>query len=314
LNLMNDLVAAARQHNVTCIVINGGQATFGSPYTPEQQQQAADDFAEDFPLFGQPPAEQVAAYSEELVQLRTQVQTLTSQLAAADQSLADANSRAAAVSAAPPMPQAPPEATQPQGADNPSRDDTGIEVLGFSDDAIERKLMRLGLDTVGKLAEAFGRGEDGPLWSGGKSILKKDWMIEVGMKVIAGAGPSRSASPATGGIASSDVPEGHTDRPWSARLAAARAKQTSLAEAQTIVTERQAEVDEHEQAEEEVPEPLLDALLAAEEDVKLFRAQLVATRWCLGLDPEPSMTLDQALESANLGPWMETPQPRLLED
>jgi hypothetical protein len=308
---MDDLVAASQRHNVTCIVIGAEPAaSFGTPFTPEQRQDNAAAFQQDFPPPYEDQAERVAADSEELVQLRSQVQSLTGQLASADQALADANARA---SEAPPQPaaEAPVEA---QGAENPSRDDSSIEMLGFSDPAIERKLMRIGLDTVSKLAEAYGRGSEGPLWNGDKAILKKDWLIEVGMKVIAGSPPSRAATPPVGGAPASDVPEGHSDRPWAERLAAARAKQSSLNQARSIVVDRQAEVDGLEQAEDEVPVDLLDALLSAEDDVKLMRAQLVATRWCLGLDPDPELSLDESLDRANLGPWMETPQPRLLGD
>lgn len=300
--MMDELLSAAARLNMPVVVIGGTTSGTTAPVPPPSPWEEPVD-----------PAEQVAQENEELTQLRAQVQHLTTQLAEADQALAAA--RAATEEGGAPVPPA-----APQGADSPPQVDHGIEHLGFADEKLERKLMRLGFDTIGKLADAFARGEDGPLWNDGKPVLKKDWMIEVGMKVIAGQGPSRGAGAipaATAGVSAGgaiDVPEGHTDRPWLERLAAARTKQADLDSARERMADKQQEIDDIEQAEEEVSEDLWEAFYAAEADVERVRAQLIATRWCLGLDPDPALSLDEALERANLGPWMSDPQPRLMSE
>jgi hypothetical protein len=300
--MMADLVAAVRHHQVTCIVINGANGNHAHIEQP-------DEHAPPPPPWDAP--EQAAADNEELAQLRAQVQQLTAQLATADQALADA----VAIAQAPP---APPEAAPPQGDDNPIRAEQGIEMLGLSDPKLERKLIRMGYDTISKLAEVYGQGQDGALWVDGSPKLKKDWLIEIGLKVVAGQGPTRVAAPVAVGGPAGDiapgVPEGHADRPWPERLAAARGKQATLIATEERVREKQAAIDTLEADDAEVPEELLDELIDAETDVKVTRAQLVATRWCMGLDPDPGITLDAALERANLGPWMENPQPRVLAE
>jgi len=142
--------------------------------------------------------------------------------------------------------------------------------------------------------------------------IKKDWLVEVGMK-LAGAGPSHAptAAPTNGATAVDDVPTGHADRPWEARLGLARQKQTNLDGLRTALDKKKAELKKYTDKSKDVPEALDDAVVELEDSIALVEGQLVAMRWCMSLDVDPAISLDEALERANLGPWMQEPQPRL---
>jgi len=284
-NLMNELVLAAKAHGVPCVVIGG--------YTFDDDD---DDFVTKVPDDVEDLPEPVADPSgdaEELARLRSQVQTLTQQLQDA-QSSSPAQGQGGG---------------QIQSGDYGDADDQDLGSLGLDDEKLEKKLRRLGYDTIGKCREAFMEGKLAD------KKIKKDWLIEVGMK-LAGAGPSlRPAAATAGGAAapaSGDVPTGHADRPWEERLALAKQKQATLDEMRSALNKKQAEIQKEYTAKgKDIPEDEDEALVELEDSITLMEGQLVAMRWCMALNVDPAITLDQALAEANLGPWMDNPQPRL---
>lgn len=232
----------------------------------------------------------------ELQQLRAQVQSLTSQLAAAQ-------------AASPPTATEQVPAEQATGL-NGALDDHNIDVLGIEDEKLENKLNRLGYDTVGKLRAAL---LEGTL---AEAKLKKDWLIEVGMRLAGarpsgGAGPAPAPAAATGGSAG-DVPDGHTDRPWLERLAVAKQKQATLDQLRADLATKQEEVESFNKKNQDIPEALDEDIINLEESIGITNAHLASLRWGMGLNPDTeNLTLDEALQEANLGPWMGQPQPRL---
>jgi len=276
------VMQAAAQHNIACVLVGPQSASV--------------------PAQGFVPASTPEDDNEELLALRTQVQQLMTQLS----DMSDVTAALQAQEHQVAVTGDNPGATAPQGADNDALDDASITTIGLCDAKLERKLVRLGYNTVGRLRAAC---------VGGKlaeAKIKNAWLIDVGMKL---AGASASASPsrsdgATGGAV--DVPEGHEDRPWLERLAVARSKQSTLVELSAQLEIKQEEQEAYE-SEEDVPEEVSEQVFSIEEDIEKARAQLIALRWCLNLDPDPELTLDDALDAANLGPYKEHPTPRVLQ-
>jgi hypothetical protein len=233
--------------------------------------------------------------AEELQKLRAQVQSLTAELQTAREQVPAAAGEA-------------PE--QPTGLGG-AMDDASIDVLGIEDDKLVRKLARLGYDTISKLRDALMSG------SLAEAKIKKDWLIDVGM-ALAGAAPSHApaagvaAAPVAVGGAP-DVPEGHQDRAWLERLAVAKQKQDALDELNTTLAAKQAEVEAISKKNQEVPEELDEDIITLEESIETTKAHLVSLRWCMNLNPDVEKSLDEALQEANLGPWMGTPQPRVMQ-
>lgn len=248
------------------------------------------------PMTAPPPPWDASGDAAELQQLRGQVQSLTAELQAAQMQGQQA-------------PQVPAGGEQPTGLGG-SLEDHSIDVLGFEDEKLENKLVRLGYDTVGKVRAAL---LDGML---AEAKLKKDWLVDVGMR-LAGAAPSGGSAgsvpvPASvGGV--SDVPAGHADRPWLERLAVAKQKQAVLDELHTSLAVKQEEVTALNKRKADIPEELDEDIINLEESIGLTKAHLVALRYSMNLDPSPDKSLDEALSDANLGPWMGAPQPRVMD-
>ncbi len=292
-SFIDDLVAAAGRHGVSCVVLAGGMNGNGARPAAAVDEDD-DDVAEVVaPFMGAPGA----VDPSEMEKLRAQVQRLTGELQAAQRA-----------------PAAAPTATGgavPAG-DHGNVDSLSVEVLGFEDETLAKKVMRMGYETVGKLREAF---MDGKL---AEAKLKKDWLVDVGMK-LAGAGPSGpfgggstpSSTATTAATSQSDAPAGHQDRPWLERLAAAKQKQHELDENRAKLTAKQAEVAKLVKAKKDVPTDLDDTLVALEETIMKDEARMVVLRWTMNLDFDPTISLDESLKRANLGPWMSNPQPRL---
>lgn len=289
-NFIEDLVAATKRHGVTCVVLSGN----GAAPAAGGAVAVDDDEVEVVPTFAAPTGG--GADPAELDKLRTQVQKLTGELQEAQKRPPQTGNATAGAT------------TQVPAGDYGSADGLSTETLGFEDESLTKKLMRMGYETVGKLRVGF---SDAKLAEAG---LKKDWLIEVGMK-LAGAAPSGSAQPATapaaGGAVAGDVPAGHTDRPWMERLSLAKAKQGDVDTLRAELVAKQAEAKKYTDKKKDIPEALDDAVVELEDKIALIESQLVAMRWCMGLDPAPDITLDEALKRANLGPWMANPQPRV---
>lgn len=285
---LDELVAAAGRHGIPCLVLNAAGGNGAAP--PVDDDDDVESVSAPFITAPGAPADQ-----GEVDQLRAQVQKLTAELA---------NKPAQAVVSTG-------GATIPAG-DHGSIEGLSIETLGFEEDALTKKLMRSGFETIGKLRDGF----MGAKLADEGLKLKKDWLIEVGMK-LAGSGPS-SAGPAgavapAGGAAPSaeDVPGGHKDQPWLQRLAAARQKQYELGEVRKQLAEKQAEAAKLTKARKAIPSDLDDEVVKLEDSISLAENTIKVLRWSMNLDFDPAITLDQALQKANLGPWMESPQPRL---
>lgn len=231
----------------------------------------------------------------ELEKLRAQVQKLTAELAAKPAT----------------APGSPPTVVQqvPAG-DHGKHDDISVEALGLEDEALAKKLIRTGYETIGKLRVAF---LEAKLAEAG---YKKDWLIDIGMK-LAGATPSGSApSPVAGpvvagGAPATDVPAGHTDRPWMERLAGAKEKQRQLDDLKAQLASKLEKVKELQKAKKPIPESIDDEVVELEDQINNTESQTIALRWAMNLDPDRGVSLDEALKRANLGPWMDQPQPRL---
>lgn len=279
----DELIAATKRHGVPCIVIGGGA---GYVEDDDGFDSTAPEFAE---ADDGPEGDE-----EELVKLRSQVQSLTAQLQEAQVPVSEGA-----------------QAVIPAG-DYGSQDHQSIDALGLGDEKLVKKLMRLGNETIGKLRAALSEGKLH------EAKIKKDWLIEIGMK-LAGASPSGGSVPhingnGTGAGATADegdAPTGHADQPWMERLSVARGKQHELDELGETHTIKSAEADKYTKKGKEVPEDLDEEVLKLEDDIAILKAQLVAMRWCMGLDPNEEITLDDSLQRANLGPWMENAQPRL---
>ena len=283
MEFIESLVEAVKRHNVPCVIIGGRGFDEDDDLVPTR--------VPDLPVAQADPA----GDQEELQQLRAQVQSLTQQLAA----------RAEAPAAEAPAG----GGGQVPAGDYGSEEDQDINGLGFEDEKLERKLRRLGWDTIGKLRAGLMEGKLA------ENKIKKDWLIEVGMK-LAGAGPSRAATAPTGPIngaapGGAEVPGGHSDRPWEERLTLARQKQANLDGLRSELNSKQAELKKYTDKGADVPEALDDSVVELEDSIALVEGQLVAMRWCMNLDVDPMVSLDEALERSNLGPWMATPQPRL---
>jgi DNA-binding XRE family transcriptional regulator len=95
------------------------------------------------------------------------------------------------------------------------------------------------------------------------------------------------------------------------RLGAAKQKQHELDEGRAKLAAKQAEMAKLVKAKKEVPSELDDQIIAIEEGIMTDTAKLTVLRWAMNLDPDPTITLDESLKRANLGPWMANPQPRL---
>lgn len=95
-------------------------------------------------------------------------------------------------------------------------------------------------------------------------------------------------------------------------MSLARQKQTNLNQLRIKLEEKRVEVAGFEKNGKEIPEELDEVQLQLEDDIALVEAQLVAMRWCMGLNPDKDVHLDEALRLANLGPWMENPEPRVI--
>jgi hypothetical protein len=292
-NFIDELVAAAGRHGVPCVVL-AGHAGNGVSHDDDD-----DDVAEVVAPFMAPAA---GADTEEVEKLRSQVQKLTAELAArpvAASHSANANLAAMTVQQVP-------------GGNLGSMESQSVEALGFEDDALTKKLLRLGFETIGKLRTGLMTGA----LAGDDIKLKKDWLIEVGMK-LAGAGPSSGGgvAPSSPAPASSpgagDVPAGHKDRPWLERLAAAKQKQHELDEGRAKLAVKQAEMAKLVKAKKEVPTDFDDQIVAIEETLMKDEARLLVLRWAMNLDFDPAISLDESLQRANLGPWMSAPQPRI---
>jgi hypothetical protein len=277
-SFIDELVAAAGRHGVPCVVV-GGISKNGNGHASDDEDE--DDVEVVAPFMAAPDA---GGDAEEVAKLRAQVQKLTAEL-----QRPSAEARAA-------------PARIPAG-DYGSMEDQSVEVLGFEDDKLTKTLMRQGYETIGKLrAGCVALAE---------SKLKKDWLIEIGMK-LAGAGPSSSSpAPAGAAVSASDAPLGHTDRPWLERLAAAQQKQHELDATRTKHAERQAQAAKLVKAGKPVPGGLDDELIKLDEDILTDTAKSVVLRWAMNLDCDPDISLDESLRRANLGPWMSSPQPRL---
>jgi len=240
-----------------------------------------------------PPPPWAEGDAAELQQLRSQVQSLTAQLQAQPTTVAQV------------------PAEQPTGL-NGSLEEHSIDVLGFEDEKLANKLTRMGYDTVGKVRAALLGG------TLAEAKIKKDWLVEVGMR-LAGAAPSGGGggggavgpalAPSAGG---GDVPEGHTDRPWLERLAVAKQKQTTLDQLQSDLADKQKQVESFNKKRQDVPESLDEDIINLEESIGITNAHLASLRWGMGLNPDVEITLDAALDQANLGPWMDTPTPRVM--
>jgi len=281
-SFIEQLLMASKRHGVTCVVIgesNGDGGDEDYEHTPPPMPETPHDPEHD---------------DTELQQLRAQVQQLTAQLNSV------------------PQPQ-PPTMEPAQGADNGSSEDQAVDTLGLEDEKLTRKVVRMGYDTVGKLRAAHGQGAEGPFWADGKAMLKKDWLIDIGIKLAnAGPAPSTGQVPVVAATApAAAVPGGHVDRPWEERLGLAKQKQESIDGLREDLTAKNAEVAAHTKKGEDIPDELDEEVLKLEDDIALVEAQLVAMRWCLGLNPDKAINLDEALEQANLGPWKSDPQPRL---
>lgn len=276
--LMTMLAQVARHYGVRLMV----EPVNGTPYVRSADEEVMDELTPPpFPEV-EPPTEEDT--EEEVEQLRAQVQQLTAELQAAQQQVAVVG-------------QVPAQAPAATGA----REDQGIDTLGFEDEKLLRKLTRLGYDTIGKLRVAH---NEAKLRTDAK--LKKDWLIEVGERL---AGLTGGGAVAAGANGASDVPAGHQDRPWMERLALARVKQKELDERRALHAEKEAEYAKHKEGEE--PEGLDDQILELEDGIAAAENHCEALKWCMGLDPSGEMTLDEALHAADLGPYMDPPQPRI---
>lgn len=294
---VSKLLGALVRDGMQVILISNGSGDYeGGEYDPAEYH--AEPSAMTPPPFPGEVESDPAGDADELQKLRSQVQSLTAELQAARE--------------APPAPAAQVPAEQPTGL-NGHMDDESIDVLAIEDDKLARKLARLGYDTVGKLRSAL---MEGAL---AEAKLKKDWLIDVGM-ALAGAAPSHGAPAASNGAAptveggAADVPDGHQDRSWLERLAVAKQKQAALDELRADLAAKQAEVEKLNQKNKEVPEELDEDIINIEESIEVTQAHLVSLRWCMNLNPDISKSLDDALGEANLGPWMDSPQPRVMAD
>jgi hypothetical protein len=280
---IDELIAAAGRLGVPCLLIGGTNGVHA--------EDDEDDVTEVAPFIV--PGQPGAADSGEVEKLRAQVQKLTAEL-----QQAQTTRPTAPASAAP---------AQLPGGNLGSFDNLSVETLGFEDETLTKKLMRNGHETIGKARAAF---MSGALAEAG---FKKDWLIQIGMK-LAGAGPSGDAPApaptASGGVAASDVPAGHRDRPWQERLAAAKQKQHELDENRAKLAAKQAEMQKLVKAKKD-PTEVDDQIIKIEEDITKDEARMVVLRWSMNLDFDPSISLDEALQRANLGPWMMNPQPRI---
>lgn len=318
-NVYDDLLKAAQRHGMPIILLGPGLSS-----AEDTESEFIGRHDEPDGVAGAGNAE-AGGSLEEVRQLRDQVQGLTAEhadmealVATLRAQLSVATATSAATTAAP---QVPGGAETPVG-DNGALRDQGADVLGLADDKLLNKLIRLGYDTVGKVSDAYLSGNLAA------AKLKKDWLLDVGMAVLGLFARHGSPAPATGGAVATtaavttDVPEGHADRPWTHRLGMARDKH---AERNAVVldlantratydarckTLRASGEDPSDDAEVDT---LGERIMELEESVKIVSAHCVVLKWSLGLNPLPvERPLDEALLEANLGPWMETPQPRVL--
>ncbi|NIP96247.1 MAG: hypothetical protein GWO24_23575, partial [Akkermansiaceae bacterium] len=214
--------------------------------------------------------------------------------------------------AAPEQPATPPwEAPPMEQEETPAFDTQDVSFLGL-EKKVERAVKRAGCNTIGELKVRFladtTEARDGFRKD---AKLTKDQMIAIGVQ-LAGKAPSpgvvgvpataptppaETAAPAGGGA--TDVPGGHSDRPWLERYQATRTKAIRMVSSEKKVEElREAAAGDHPDAVvngsldlSKLPEDVAEAIRVEESTYNVVRGQVIAGIWHCGLDPTAG-TLD----------------------
>jgi hypothetical protein len=305
--------SAARRGIQAAVIVFDGAQTPG----PQTRVQTPAGVAHDA---GIGVSEQVGALQEHLSQISQQRDSALRQNEQLSAQIREAQARIAQLEQTPPPPPAAPAPQQP--AEMVDHDALSIAVLNLPEKVV-KLLAKHEIQTIGQLREFF------PLMGDKEHKATQKEKIQtaealMGRIAVNYDGPPPAAPAPASGPGASDVPTGHSDRPWLDRLKVARFKenkgndlvqqlQADIAAIAAIVPEFPSEGAADFWAKGLTAVSAITVESQRAEAVALFAAytgkkvvqeitssQVAAVIYALGFDPKVSRAVDASLEAAGL--------------
>jgi hypothetical protein len=228
----------------------------------------------------------------------------------------EAQARIVEMASTPPPPAAP-AAQQP--TDMVDHEALGVDTLNLPEKAV-KACAKHDIQTIGQLREFFPKFAEPKM-----KVNQKDRLVVaealMGRISFSPSVPAPTAAPSAN--AASDVPAGHTDRPWKARLKVARFKENkgkdliaalsiSAAKVRELAPTFPAEGEREfwakaipavvsvEGEDREKAITLLAAFIGEKVVQEITSSQVAAMLYALGFDPKQSRQVDPSLEAAGL--------------